>query len=204
MSLPRQHRVSGGEDVLASGAEMDRRRFLLALGATGSVLLRSGTGGASLARAVSLPELVSGSERALIGTTLGAESRWARVAGRPRIVTESRVRLHEALGGPAEAEVLVRTLGGKVGDIGQVVHGEAVLLVGEAALLFLARSPDDVLGVTAMGQGHYPIRADGSGQRRLAPSPRMAELLGDGAAKDLVGRLATDGAALVRKAWRAR
>ncbi|MBK7581979.1 MAG: hypothetical protein IPI67_17450 [Myxococcales bacterium] len=182
---------------------LGRRQFLWFAGAT---LATAATGSriasASIARAVSLKELVRESERALIGTCLSAESRYESVGGRRRIVTHSRIRVEEALGGADDAsEVMLRTLGGRVGDIGQVVHGEAMLLIGEPAFLFLTNAGAGHWVVTAMAQGHFPIRSNASGERRVYPSPRVAELRGAGAATQLVGRVASEAGAIVRKAW---
>lgn len=192
--------------MLGSREMLGRRRFLWAFGAGAAGLVLHGRPAeASIARAVSLRELVSGSERGLVATALAAESRFETVGGRRRIVTYTRVRVDEVLGGPNDgSELLVRTLGGKVGDVGQVVHGEAVLLLGEPALVFLGPSPEGPLVVTAMAQGHYPIRADKSGERRVLPSPRLGELVGQGAARELSGKRVSEATSLVRKAWDAR
>jgi hypothetical protein len=153
---------------------------------------------ASIARAVSLAELCRASERAVVARAVDYQCRWEPVGGRRRIVTYTRLVLDETLAGPADAEIMVRTLGGQVGDIGQVVHGEALLLIDEHALLFLMPSSDGVLGVTAMAQGHYPIR-DG----KMRASPRAPELIDAerSALKALAGKSVPDALGLVRKAW---
>ncbi len=159
---------------------------------------------ASLARGASLRELSQESRHALLGTALASDSRWEYVGTKKRIVTYTRVRVDELLAGDAlDSEVWVRTLGGKVGKLGQVVHGEALLLTGERTLLFLTPT-DGVLAVTEMAQGHFPIRNDASGTARLAPSPRLPELreVDRSAAKELVGKLVPDASERVRKAWR--
>lgn len=169
---------------------LDRRRALVMLAAALLVTLLPSGAGASLARAVSLAQLVGASEQIVVGTPLEAHARWETLAGHKRIVTYTRVRVDAAIDGGGESEVLVRTLGGHVGDIGQVVSGEAVLSIGKTALMFLGRAPDGVLGVTAMAQGHFPLRRDSSGTLRLTPSPRLATLVGTkhSAVRQLVGR----------------
>jgi len=185
---------------------LGRRRFLgLSLASTAALLLSERPAAASIARALSLQALVRASDRALFGTALAAESRWEVAGGRRRIVTHTRVRVDERIAGPDDgSELWVRTLGGKVGDVGQIVHGEALLLVGEPALLFLAPSADGALSVAGMAQGHYPVRTAEDGERRLRPSPRLGELIGEGAARELSGRRLGEASALVRKAWDAR
>lgn len=183
---------------------LGRRSFLLA-SATALVSLSNRSAWATVARALELEELVRSSERALVATALEARSSWAYVAGRKRIVTDTRVRLDRHLGGPNDgAEVMVRTLGGQVGDVGQVVHGEALLRIGEPALLFLTPDSRGQLGVTGMAQGHFPIRPGADGTPRLAPSPQLPELFGpdDSAVRRLAGKSTEEAARLVQRTWR--
>lgn len=156
---------------------------------------------ASIARAVTLKELSADSQISVVGTALDAQSRWETVAGRKRIVTTTRLRVNETIAGSAPgAELLVRTLGGQVGDVGQVVHGEALLLIGEDSVLFLADIGGGEHAVSAMAQGHYPIRGT------LRPSPRLSELRGvaGSAVQDLVGQSLSEARRRIQGAWRAR
>lgn len=181
------------------------RRGFFTLSAAGVVSLLAPEVRASLARGASLADLARRSRHALLGLPLGIECRWEYVGAKKRIVTYTRVRVDEPLGGDAtDSEIWVRTLGGKVEKTGQIVHGEALLLLGERSLLFLASSKGGVLEVTEMAQGHFPIRPDGSGTERLMPSPRVPELRDPdrSAARELVGKLVPEGSSLVRKAWR--
>ena len=160
---------------------MRRRAVLSGLGALGAVLTLPAAARASLARAISLAELVKASSHVLHGLPLEASSRWETLGEQRRIVTYTRVRTDERVAGdnPPDTEVLVRTLGGQVGDIGQVVHGEALLRINEACLLFLHVNGDPSEQVVAMAQGHYPILADSAGVRRLGASPNLPHLVGN-------------------------
>jgi hypothetical protein len=183
--------------------QLERRGFLFWAG-TMAITLSGARARASLARAVTLARLVRSSERAVVATAVDAHSRWETVGRKKRIVTYTRIRVDETLGGPEDQELMVRTLGGQVGAVGQVVHGEAVLILGEPAILFLATDADATPLVTEMAQGHYPVRAANDGERRVFPSPRLSEIdLGaDSAVRQLVGRRLDDARSLVRKAWR--
>jgi hypothetical protein len=79
-----------------------------------------------------------------------------------RIYTYTRGRVDRSISGQltAGAEVWVRTMGGVVGKIGQVVEGEAVLGPGQTSLLFLRAAPQGTYDVTARGQGQFPVVAD--------------------------------------------
>jgi hypothetical protein len=133
---------------------------------------------ASVARAVPLEALTSRSQHVIVGEPLEAYSVWERVGGRKHIVTYTRVRAHELLAGkdPQAEELLVRTLGGTIGELGELVHGEAALRVGRRGVVFTMPS-HGALAVTAMAQGHYPLRADSAGVERLFRSPHANELI---------------------------
>jgi hypothetical protein len=163
---------------------------------------------ATVVRAVALRDLVGMSRHVVIGDALEAYGVWETVARRRRIVTYTRLRVTEQVHGSAapEREVQVRTLGGRVGEIGQIVHGEAVIPVGLPSLLFLRQREDGALGVAAMAQGHFPLDRDAStGALRLTRSPRLGEMLGaDGSAavRQLVGRSLEEAKRLVKEAAR--
>lgn len=137
----------------------------------------------------------------LVGTAVDAQCQWELIGKRKRIVTYSLVRVEAALDGvaPESDEVLVRTLGGSIGDLGQVVHGEAMLALGERSAVFLADATPGVFRVTAMSQGHYPIRMDPVGVHRLRAGVSSMELLGaeDAAVRRLDGRTVTEAQTLL-------
>ena len=166
----------------------------------------TGAANAGVARPVALRDLVRESRWVVVGTSIEAVSRWETVGKSERIVTYHRIRIDRALGSkaPSESEVWVRTLGGRVGSIGQIVHGEAMVTRGEGAVLFLAPAKDGILGVTAMSQGHFPLQLDARGVQRLAVSPRLSHLVGRGpsAVRRLVGRSVVEADDLVKRAER--
>ena len=182
------------------------RRSLLAATGAGLVTSFVGRSQATVMRPLSLPELVQASHHIVVAKALEGYSRWETVAGRKRIVTYTRLGIEESVAlARTDSEVLVRTLGGNVGDIGQVVHGEAMLVVGQRSLAFLIRRDDTSLGITAMSQGHYPMRPDAKGLLRLSASPRLAELFGannSAAVTRLVGRTPAEAKKLVIEAAR--
>jgi hypothetical protein len=69
-------------------------------------------------------------------------------------------------------------------------------------VLFLVPANDGVLHVTALSQGHFPLRADNKGIERLIESPRLSKLIGQGtsAVRRLVGRSVVEADDLVRRA----
>ena len=176
---------------------MDRRGFVrvAASGAAG-ILLGSAPAQASLARAVKVEELVARSRHVLLGEPLDAESVWEQAGQRKHIVTYTRVRALELFAGadPAQDELMVRTLGGRVGDVGELVHGEAILTLGTRSVVFMMPTRS-ALGVTAMAQGHYPLKRDKLGVERLLRSPQAAEVVGaNGSALERLTGLDVSGA----------
>ncbi len=155
-----------------------RRTFLGSLGACVGCALLERTARASLARELSLEELLVHSEHAVVATPLDAQSDWIAIAGKRRIVTDIRVRVEEtlALSAPAQSELFVRVLGGHVGSIGQLVEGEVRLEPGAPCTLFLTAASPTLTYVTGRTQGHYPLVPDARKLLRLRPSPTLPEL----------------------------
>jgi len=184
---------------------MNRRGFVrvAAVGTLGLAMARPAW--ASLARAVPLEQLVGRSQHVMVGEPLDAYSVWEQLGGRKHIVTYTRVRAHELLAGadPKSDELLVRTLGGRVDDLGELVHGEASLSLGARGVLFVM-PVHDTLAVTAMAQGHYPLLRDVSGTERLRRSPEAKELVQEqgSAIQRLTGLQVTEARSLLRQAVR--
>jgi hypothetical protein len=188
---------------------LSRRQVLRGVGVGVAAVAWPGVAGATLARALSLPELVGYSQYALVGTATDAYSRWETVGKSRRIVTYVRVEVTQPIDGrpTPDSSVMLRTLGGRVGDLGQLVHGEARFELDSPSVVFLNQDGDGVLGVTAMAQGHYPLRApDGETAMRLRASPNMPSLMGmDGSAvQRLVHRTVFEAEGLVADIMRAR
>src|SRR5262245_41457604 len=105
---------------------LGRRGALITLAAALLTTWIPGAAQAGVARPGPLRDLVRASRWVVVGTPLEAIGRWEEVGKSQRIVTYHRIRVDRSLGSKAssESELWVRTLGGRVGNIGQVVHGE--------------------------------------------------------------------------------
>lgn len=161
---------------------------------------------ATTARAVSLPDLVRRSTRIARATALDSFARSEEIGGTRHIVTYSRMRIDDAIfGSSADSETLVRTLGGRVGDVGEIVHGEAELTLNQTGIVFLVADDDGVEQVTAMAQGHYPVAIDAAGVPRLQLNRNMPRLLGaasTAAVSQLSGKSFSDARSLILGARR--
>lgn len=159
------------------------------MGTMVATLAWSGVGRATTARAVSLQDLVRRSTCIARTTPLESFARSEEVGGTRHIVTYTRVALDDLIDGTASAsELWVRTLGGRLADVGEIVHGEAELTMRQPNVVFLQRDADGIEQVTAMAQGHYSLSDAGSAPR-LLPSRNMPHLLGGMPADSAVAQL---------------
>jgi hypothetical protein len=129
---------------------------------------------ASLDVGASVADLARWSSAVAVVTALDSNSVWEGT----RIVTYSRVRVDELVAGRiATAEPTVKTFGGAVGTIAQVVGGEAELAPGTRWMLFLRESPDGTSSITARAQGQFAMTEKTASQWVLAPSPHLGHLV---------------------------
>jgi hypothetical protein len=157
---------------------MNRRQTLGIMGTLLGALALPRRSYASTARAVSLADLVARSTRVAQALPLERSTRFENFGDMRHIVAYTRLRVDDSFfGDTTESEILVRTLGGHVGNLGEIVHGEAVLAINEACVVFLQRNPDGIEQVTEMAQGHYPLASDSAGDLRLSPSRNLPHLL---------------------------
>ncbi len=175
------------------------------MGTFAATLAFGSAASATTAHAVSLVELVRRSSRIAPATALDRFARTAEIGGARHIVTYSRLRFDvSSHGASGDSETLVRTLGGRIGDLGEIVHGEAELALNETSLVFLMLDPDGVELVTGMAQGHYPVALDRAGVPRLQLSRNLPQLIGGptSAVAQLTGKPFSDASALILGARR--
>jgi hypothetical protein len=169
--------------------QVSRRGFLLGVASGAATSAVSVTASATIVRALSLGALVQTSRRVVVVTPLASESHFEELGRRRRVVTDTRVRVEEAVakGEGVDSELLVRTLGGSIGRMGELVQGQARLTLGQSCLVFLLQGPDGLHYVNGMAQGHYPLQSDAA--RSLLRSPDLPEILNfdSSAVKALVG-----------------
>ena len=157
-----------------------RRQFIAGAGACLILpLIRRAEAHLAMARgAVALAELRAHSNCCIVGRPVARESHWATVGNTRRVVTVHRLQVDDLLEGVAEGAVLaVRTLGGRVGRIGQRVSGEAAFEPGARAVFFLVEVERDLYAVTDMAGGYYPLeQRDGIARLRatIAAAPGSA------------------------------
>ena len=121
---------------------------------------------ASTALEVTYEGLLGNSSIVALVTPMEQRSLWEN----GRIYTYSRTYTDRTIAGVHAEERWVRTLGGIVGDLGQIVEGEAVLTVGHPAFVFLRPGPLGAFEVCARAQGQFPLALDDTKRLRLVRS----------------------------------
>ncbi len=171
---------------------------------------------ASAMLSLTLDDLVDKSDVAVVGIAKSRTSRWED----GRIVSYTTVDIDTKIGGldtKAPSTVVVRTLGGVVGDIGQKVHGEAVLPLQSKVILFLRELPAKVApsalpgarSVTGMAQGALLVTVGEDKIARVAANVADLTLVPNPNAKTVpahvavAGRPALDVVADLRTLWTA-
>lgn len=186
-------------------AVIQRRDWLFGLGASCATFFGARPADAGAAIPISLPELVHRSQHAVVATAREGSATWEHTPTGKRIVTYSRIEVQQPLDGrsPEDSHLFVRTLGGTVGDVGQLVHGEAELIRNEPAVFFLHPSLQGTYGLTAMAQGHFRLTPDERGVHRLNPSPKIGDFVSrspESAVARLRGKTVADCERLVMEA----
>ena len=131
---------------------------------------------ASLVEALDLPALVERSDDVAIVRAIASESHFDDEG---RIVTDTRMQVEQSEKGSRVpgSVVVVRRLGGEVGDLGMRVDGEAVFEVGDSVLLFASRVRGlELLRTVGMSQGALRIREE-KGVRWVQSAPVGAALV---------------------------
>jgi hypothetical protein len=149
--------------------------FLVALGAPTIGPLATTGAPASVSIAATFDGLVHDSTTVAVVTA--AESRAVWEDG--RIYTYTRVLVTRAVAGELTSggDAWVRTMGGVVGKVGQIVEGEAAFAPGDKSLLFLRAGPVGAYVVTDRGQGQFPVVTDETQHARIVRSHSVGMLL---------------------------
>jgi hypothetical protein len=122
-----------------------------------------------------LTGLAQTSDTVVHGTVRRLESRWS--GDHRRIITDVEIEVTETLKGQASGTVLIVQPGGRVGDIGQVVHGLASFTPGEEVVVFLERHGPEAFQVTGMAQGKYQVRRSADTRSVLAVPENTGDAL---------------------------
>lgn len=154
---------------------MNRRSLLLGLGGSAAWAALPRSAAATLVIGLTLRQLVDRSAHILVVGALDSASFYTTIGGRRCIVTETRVQVHDVLAkaSPGDRELTVRTLGGRVGGMSELVMGQAALSPSTPDVAFLKRGADGAHWFVGMAQGHYPLSG---ADPILQPSANLPEI----------------------------
>lgn len=113
---------------------------------------------ASVARSMTLEDLVDHSTNIVTGRCLSTTTEWN--ADWTKIVTVARYAIAEDLKGDAAGEIEVETLGGEIGEIGMYVPGMPTFQTGSDDVLFLTNRGTGAFEIVGMSQGKFQISFD--------------------------------------------
>lgn len=117
-----------------------------------------GVASATTIEALDMRSLVRESDHVVLATVIATEARYDHL---DRIVTDATLRVDERMWGPAREgqTIVVRRLGGVIGDLGLRVEGEASYEPGERVILFATMNRSaGVLRPVGMSQGVMHVR----------------------------------------------
>lgn len=130
-----------------------------------------------LMRKLSLKELNGGADLIATGKAVEKECRWGEEG--KWIYTYVKVSVDEYIKGEGEKEVIVRHLGGEVGEKGLIVGNMPDFREDEEVLVFLGKARDDlttldmrgnareIRRVCGLAQGKYEVFEDESGRKMV-------------------------------------
>jgi hypothetical protein len=151
--------------------------FIGALGVPAAAVFVPSDASASVSIAIAYENLVKDADAVAVITPGEQKAIWED----GRIYTYTRVKVDQGVAGDigTSTDGWVRTMGGVVGKIGQLVDGEPVFVAGKPSLLFLRKfKTGEVYEVSARAQGQYPINVDEKTKvRRLVKSANVGMLL---------------------------
>ena len=118
------------------------------------IMLLSAPAFAAVTIEMPLDDLIRNADAVVHGTVKVSKS--FREQGDSRINTEHTIEVKEYLKGAGETRIKVRTLGGEVGDFGQLVPGEARFKQDEEVVLCLVKDKEAYV-VLSLAQGKFRV-----------------------------------------------
>lgn len=119
--------------------------LLLALPAIGSTVVK-----------MDLPDLVKTSDMIVQGRVDHAEAKWENDA----IITYTTILVDDHLKGAQRQSMVIRSEGGRIGDLVMSVPGMPQFRQGEGVIVFLKGSSNGAFAVVGLNQGKYEIVGD--------------------------------------------
>jgi len=148
---------------------MRKMKKTVLLAAVPAVMLVMGTAEATLIRTFTLQGLYAEADCVVVGEVARSGSFWNEA--HDTIYTDHFVDVERTVKGTADGEMVLRQMGGRVGDVELSIAGNARLEEGERVLLVM-RGNKDFFTLVGMNQGKWSVRTlEGKDHAYRGPSP---------------------------------
>jgi hypothetical protein len=117
-------------------------------------------------------QLVNDSDYIVRAVVKSVHSEYARPGSR-KIVTFVELDVQETIAGTPPRPLVLRTLGGKVGEDELVLEGAPEFKVGDESIYFVRGNGKQVVPLVAMMHGVYPISRDQAGRTFVTRSNKV-------------------------------
>ncbi len=139
-------------------------------------LLLSRPAGATVVERKDLQALTAESGLVVMGRVVKRESRYGEKG--KRIFTYTTMKVERTLRGETGAEeIVVRTLGGEVGEVGMAAQGVCSFSKGEETVLFLRKLKGGEYIVNGLSQGKLPVVRAENGEALVVTNPATPGLI---------------------------
>ena len=132
------------------------------------ILMVSVSAGASVVIALDLQELTAEADRIVVGQVVWVEP--IRI-GNGMIRTRYRIQVEQDLRGSGDREIIVETLGGRIGRLAMRVEGAPSFALGDRAVVFVRGEGDAIFHPVGMAQGVMRIERE-NGRDMVIPNRR--------------------------------
>jgi hypothetical protein len=135
--------------------------------AVGAVILGGGAAPASVVRHQDVADLTRSASDVVHGVVTARVS--FRDEGQGRIVTHTTVRVDRVLkggsmGAALSRDIVVRQMGGRIGNVASFVEGDPIFRVGEEVVLFLERN-GQTHTLLSLAQAKFTVKTDRAGNK---------------------------------------
>ena len=137
------------------------------------ILMASVPADASVVIALDLQELTAEADRIVVGRVVWVEP---IRTGNGMIRTRYRIRVEQDLRGSGDREIIVETMGGRIGRLAMRVEGAPSFVLGDRAVVFVRGSGDAIFRPVGMAQGVMRIERE-TGRDMVVPNRRGALLV---------------------------
>lgn len=118
------------------------------------------------------PDLVNQSDYIIHAVVKSVVSEYARPDSR-KIITKVELEVKEVIAGAPPQPLVLRMLGGKIGEDEMLLEGAPQLKMGDESIFFVQGNGRQIYPLVAMMHGVYPVKREASGREFVTRSNRV-------------------------------